>query len=368
MTVRFQLPKALPLALSIAGLLVLSACSGANRTPLSSHPNTFNGLFRQSVSQPPTAANRKSEEVSLGLRLFFEPRLSANNALSCASCHQPGKGFSNGEPNAAGVTGARGRRNVPTIYGLEKYKSFFWDGRANSLEEQALGPIQNPIEMNETLPNALRKLSAMPYYQQKFQQVYGTPPTADNLARAIASFERAIQLQPSRYDRYLEGDFEALSPQEANGLGVFGRQAHCSTCHKGTAFTDNKFHNIGVGFDRPNPDPGRQAISNSPEDYGAFRTPALKQMNLTGPFMHDGSQRTLEEVVDYYDRGGNPNPNLSNEMNPIGLTPKARAELIAFLKALQAPGDNLRELAQAPGVTLPGEAPPPLLQAVRIAR
>lgn len=351
-----------PLVTSLSRLLLgaalLSSCAGARPTaPVGS----FSQLSR-------TPAVRNEGEVSLGLRLFFEPRLSANNAMSCASCHQPGKGFSNGEPNALGVAGQRGTRNVPTIYGMDAYTSFFWDGRAASLEEQALGPIQNPIEMNETLEHVVAKLSAVPYYQTRFREVFGTPVTPAGIARALASFERALTLKPSRHERFLDGDMSALSPEEISGMGIFGRQAHCSTCHKGNRFTDNQFHNLGVGFDKPNPDPGRQAISQNPADYGAFRTPSLKQMHLTGPFMHDGSQRSLEEVVDFYDKGGHPNPNLSEEIGPLNLSPKAKAELVAFLRSLESPGDNLKELARLPGVTLATEATPPAIAAARLGR
>lgn len=334
------------------------------------HAPAFNQLLqqnlRQSAAQMPVQNNslrRETAEVALGLRLFFEPKLSAGNRQSCASCHQPGRGFSNGEANAAGVNGQRGSRNVPTIYGMSAYKSFFWDGRAASLEEQALGPIQNPIEMNESLPNVVAKLEATPYYRQRFREVFGSGVTPDGIARALASFERALELKPSAYERYANGEMDAMNPAQLNGMGNFSRQAHCATCHKGFNFTDNKFHNIGIGFDRPNPDPGRQAITQAPEDFGAFRTPSLKQLRQTGPYMHDGSQKSLREIVEYYDRGGNPNPNLSNEINPLNLSEQVKAELVAFLEALQSPGDNLKELAQLPGVTLPNEPVPPMLHA-----
>ncbi|MEZ0371933.1 MAG: cytochrome-c peroxidase [Candidatus Sericytochromatia bacterium] len=349
----------------LMGILCITALSACSAPRLNNpHPDAFSSVFRQTAQQRPMPA-RDQGEVSLGLRLFFEPKLSANNAMSCASCHQPGRGFSNAEPNALGVTGQRGNRNVPTVYGMDSYTSFFWDGRAATLEAQALGPIQNPIEMNETLERAVAKLEATPYYRARFREVFGTPVTADGIARAIAGFERALALKPSRYDRFVNGDMDALNQTEINGMGLFGRQAHCSTCHKGVGFTDNKFHNIGVGFDRPNPDPGRQAVSGDPADFGAFRTPSLHQLSQTGPYMHDGSQRTLEEVMDYYDKGGHPNPNLSQEMNPLHLSPKQKAELVAFMHALQSPGDNLKELAQLPGVTLPGEPVPPVLRAAR---
>jgi cytochrome c peroxidase len=358
------MPKSLKSLITVSLLAALSACQAPR--PVAPH-QAISQAFQQAAS-PLGTQPRQADETALGLRLFFETRLSANNAMSCASCHQPGRGFSNAEPNALGVTGQRGNRNVPTIYGLSAYKSFFWDGRATSIEEQALGPIQNPIEMNLPIERAVAKLEALPYYRSRFKELYGSPVTGNGIARALASFERALQLKPSAYERFYNGDTDALTQEQANGMGIFGRQAHCSTCHKGPNFTDNQFHNIGVGFDRPNPDPGRQAITQNPEDFGAIRTPSLKQLTLTGPYMHDGSQKSLEDIIEYYDRGGNPNPNLSLEMNPLNLTPKAKTELLAFLRVLQSPGDNLTELAKLPGITLPGEPAPPMLQAALAQR
>lgn len=364
-------PPTLPLRMqtlkTIASLMLgaslLAACSGQRPTPPATAGITQ--LVRQSL--PATGARPRNEaEVGLGLRLFFEPKLGANNAMSCASCHQPGRGFSNGEPNALGVAGQRGNRNVPSIYGLENYTSFFWDGRAATLEEQALGPIQNPLEMNETLDHVVAKLQAVPYYQTRFREIYGTPVTPDGIARAIASFERAVELKPSRHDLFMNGDTSVLNPSEINGMGIFGRQAHCDTCHKGARMTDNKFHNLGVGFDRPNPDPGRANVTHDQADFGAFRTPSLKQMHLTGPYMHDGSQKTLEEVIEFYNKGGRPNPNLSEEVAPLNLSAKNKADLLAFLRTLESPGDNLKELAKLPSVTIPSEPVPQALIAARL--
>lgn len=356
----FHYPTLCSLLLSSLGLGMLSACQSRPSLPLRSavtSQRTYRSpLQAQSAAGP--SHDQHSDKVALGLRLFFDPKLSANQQMSCASCHQPGKGFSNGEPTAAGVTGARGQRNVPSIYGMRHQQSFFWDGRALTLEEQALGPIQNPIEMNESLENVMRKLEASPYYRQRFRELYGGPASPQSLADALAVFQRAVELKPSAYDRFLAGDPNALSPQQLEGMSVFGRRAHCSTCHSGPQFSDQKFHNLGVGFDKPNPDPGRSAISGNSQDYGAFKTPGLRQLASTGPYMHDGSQRSLEEVIEFYDRGGHPNPNLDPEMNALNLLPEEKADLLAFLLALQSPGDNLKELARLPGVKLPTEPLP----------
>lgn len=293
-------------------------------------------------------------KVELGLRLFFEPRLSSRNTLSCATCHQPGKGFSNGEPTAAGVDGIRGGRNTPTIYTTGHHKTLFWDGRAATLEEQALGPIQNPIEMNESLANVIRKLGEIPYYPQKFRQAFGTEITAAGMAQALASFERALALSPSPYDRFQNGEDTALNESQKRGLELFSRRAHCMTCHKGTSFTDSKFHNLGVGIQQANPDVGRFQVTQQPEDWGAFKTPPLRNIAQSGPYMHDGSLKTLEAVVDYYDRGGNDNPHLDREMRPLNLTPTDKQDLVNFMRVLSS-RDNLKELSQLPGVRLANE-------------
>ncbi|MGV3522697.1 MAG: cytochrome-c peroxidase [Candidatus Sericytochromatia bacterium] len=339
----------------LLGCVLLTACRAA--APLHSASPLVQNLRQNALIRQDAGA------VSLGLRLFFEPKLSAGNRQSCASCHQPNRGFSNAEPNATGVTGQRGLRNVPTIYGMETYRSFFWDGRAASLEIQALGPITNPLEMNESLDRVVAKLEADTFYRTRFREVFQSPVTPQGIASALASFERALTLQASPYERYANGEIDSLDPEAMEGMGVFGRRAHCATCHKGVQFTDHQFHNIGVGFDRPNPDPGRQAVTGHPADHGAFRTPSLKQLHLTGPYMHDGSQRSLEEVVDYYDRGGHANPNLSNEMGPLDLSAQEKQQLLAFLRTLQSPGDNFDALTRLPGVTRPGEALPPSIAA-----
>ncbi len=351
-----------PVISVLALLCLLPAC-----VPTSPQLSTAAGLERfaaRPATPPVSESSLNQARVALGLRLFFEPRLSAGNQMSCASCHQPGRGFSNGEPNAAGVNGQRGTRNTPTLYGVSHYQTLFWDGRSPDLEDQALAPIQNPLEMNESLPRVVLKLSELPYYRVKFQQIFGTAITAAGIAEALASFERALQLKPSAYDRYLEGQLDALTPEQERGMILFGRQAHCATCHKGLKMTDNKFHNLGVGMHQPQPDLGRFTVTRQPEDTGAFRTPSLRNIAQTGPYMHDGSLRTLEDVIEFYDRGGFPNPYLSHEMNPLDLSTQDKQDLLAFLRVLNSP-DNLRELAALPGVQLPGEPLPEGLARLR---
>ncbi|MDB5098644.1 MAG: Cytochrome-c peroxidase [Cyanobacteria bacterium RYN_339] len=287
------------------------------------------------------AAVEDPAKVELGFRLFFEPMLSAGNKMSCASCHEPGRGFSNGEPTALGVAGQRGNRNVPTILAVGKNPYFFWDGRAATLEEQALGPIQNPIEMNAKLDDVVAKLAASKDYPPRFQAAFGTGVDAPGIAKAIAAFERALTLEPSPFDR---GD---LTPAQQRGRELFNGRGNCKMCHKGPNFTDTNFHTTGVGLDRPNPDAGRMAISKKRFDYNAFKTPTLRNIEQTAPYMHDGSLATLEEVVDYYDKGGNPNPLVDPEIVPLGLNAQEKADLVAFMKALTSPGTNIKEIAHS---------------------
>jgi cytochrome c peroxidase len=210
----------------------------------------------------------------------------------------------------------------------------FWDGRAGSLEEQALGPIHNPIEMGETLENVVKKLNAIPGYRIQFQRVFGTAATTEGIAKAIASFERTVVSGPSPYDRYLSGDASALGKAALCGLALFNGKGHCSPCHSGPAFSDQSFHNIGVGMDKAEPDLGREKITGSPEDRGKFKTPGLRNVALTYPYLHDGSEKTLMDVVEYYDRGGDPNPDLDPLMLPLALTRGEKEDLVAFLEAL----------------------------------
>lgn len=292
-------------------------------------------------------------KVELGFRLWFEPRLSADNRMTCATCHHHMRGFSNAEPNAAGVSGQRGRRNVPTIYGALYQKESFWDGRAKNLEDQALGPVTDPVEMNESLPNVLRKLSEVPYYQHKFQEVFGTPPTADGMAKALASFERALLMAPTPFERYQQGEPQALSPAQIRGMNLFfSPRARCSECHQGPAFSDQLFHNLGVGLDQPKPDLGRFEVTRMPWDRGAFKTPTLLNIARTAPYMHDGSLASLNDVIAFYNKGGLPNPQQDPRLRPLNLSEQEQSDLLAFLQSLSAP-DNLRAMGRLPGIRLP---------------
>jgi cytochrome c peroxidase len=291
-------------------------------------------------------------KVELGFRLWFEPRLAANNRMTCATCHNHTIGFANGQRVATGVTGAQGRRNSPTIYSLLHQRESFLDGRARTLEEQALMPITDPVEMNETLDNVERKLAAVPYYAQKFQEVFGTPPQRDGIAKALASFERALVVGQTPYERFVAGDQTAMNPAQQRGMNLFfSSRTRCAACHRGPTFTDRMFNNVGWGMDQPNPDLGRFEVTKMPWDRGSFKTPTLINVALTGPYMHDGRADSLEAVIEHYNRGGIPNEALDPRIRPLGLNAQEKADLVAFLRALSAP-DNLRSLGKLPGIHL----------------
>jgi cytochrome c peroxidase len=272
------------------------------------------------------------EKIELGKQLYFDKRLSRDNSVSCASCHDPNKGWSNGERFATGIGGQVGGRSAPTIINTG-YQAFqFWDGRAEELEGQALGPIQNPIEMDMNLPELEAKLNKISGYRQQFQKVFGTDGTADGIAKAIAAFERTILSGNAPFDCFQAGDKNALSESAQRGMNIFFNKAFCSACHAGPNFTDGAFHNVGIGMDQKKPDIGREEHSKQLGDRGAFKVPTLREIARTAPYMHDGSLKTLEEVVDYYSRGGIPNPQQDEEIFPLKLTDQEKKDLVTFLR------------------------------------
>lgn len=289
------------------------------------------------------------EKVALGKQLYFDKRLSGDNTVSCASCHDPNKGWSNGEQFATGVRGQMGGRNAPTIINAAYSYYQFWDGRALYVEGQALGPIQNPIEMDMKLEDLVPKLNAIEGYRKQFQEVFGTDVTSDGIAKAIAAFERTVLSGNAPYDRFQAGDQDALSESAQRGMELFFGKAHCSACHVPPLFTDLAFHNIGVGMDGEEPDAGRQAHSELLGDRGSFKTPGLREIARSGPYMHDGSLKSLEDVVNYYDKGGTPNDQLDESIFPLKLTPAEKKDLVQFLKeGLSSPDYPLIEAPRLP--------------------
>ncbi|MBL9080273.1 MAG: c-type cytochrome [Planctomycetales bacterium] len=279
------------------------------------------------ADNPMTAA-----KVELGKQLYFDPRLSYDGTISCATCHDPAKGWSNGEQFGVGIKGQKGGRSAPTVLNAAYFPLQFWDGRAEQLEGQALGPIQNPIEMGHTLEACVECINGIEGYKKQFQEVFGTEVTSDGIAKAIAAFERTILSGDSAYDRHQAGNEKALSASAKRGMEIFFNKGHCSACHAGANFSDAAFHNIGVGMDKDKPDEGRQAISKMLGDRGSFKTPGLRDIARSAPYMHDGSLKTLEEVVEHYNKGGIANPQLDEEIFPLNLTAEEKADLVAFLK------------------------------------
>lgn len=282
-------------------------------------------------------------EVRLGAKLFTEKRLSKDGSLSCASCHDPARGFTDGQAVAVGIGGAKGNRNTPTLYGVAQMGQLFWDGRAKTLEDQALGPLTSPIEMGANPQEVVAWLASDPDYRQRFEEVFGAPPSVDSLTKALAAFQRAVTLEPSPFDKWRNGDQTAISEAAKRGYKTFSQEGRCSVCHRGTNLTDGEFHNLGLPTDPQKPDLGRFAVSKFEAHRGAFKTPTLYNVALTGPYMHDGSLATLDEVVEFYDQGGGPEPRRSPLMRKLNLSAQEKADLVEFLKSLNAP-DNSREL------------------------
>ncbi len=332
---------------------------------------------------PVPADNPLTEEkVDLGRRLFMDRRLSHNNTMSCAMCHVPEQGFTSNELGTAiGAEGRSLRRNAPSLYNVAYQKTLFHDGRELHLEAQVWGPLLNRTEM--AMPSVgyvVEKVRRLPEYGSLFQRAFGGPATAERIGQALAAYQRTLLSANSRFDQwYYSGDKTALNVQEQQGFMIFVGKGRCATCHlvgeKAALFTDNKFHNTGVGWERsmyperasykvqlapgvtvdvkgellqsfepPQPDVGRYEVTLNPKDRWAYKTPSLRNVALTAPYMHDGSFATLEAVVELYDKGGIDNEYKSPLLAPLHLSPGEKADLVAFLKTLT--GNNIDALAQ----------------------
>lgn len=306
-------------------------------------------------------------KIELGRQLYFDPRLSADATVSCASCHHPQEGFSRHTPTGIGIGGQAGGRNSPVSYNRILSDLQFWDGRAGSLEEQAVGPIANPIEMGNTHEAAVQTLKAIPGYRMQFETIFPDEGVSiDAVGKAIAAFERTIVTGPSPYD-YAEAyqrfasmdeldlqdlkldapdvyaEYQSLQQAVAdNPLSesatrgwqlFFSKRVGCSNCHVGANLADEQYHNLGIGMDADEPDLGRYVVTGVEKDKGAFKTPTIRNVALTAPYMHDGSLATLEEVVEHYEKGGTKNAWLSDKMFPIKLTAQEKLDLVEFMRA-----------------------------------
>ena len=289
--------------------------------------------------------------VALGRRLFFDPALSADRSVSCTSCHRPAHAFADTVEFSRGTRGRRPTRNAPSLLNAGYAGPFFWDGRTETLEKQVVQPIANPREMGLPLPEAVERLRADAGYRRAFREAFGDSlANVTNLARALASYLRTLRSGGSPADRFAAGDVGALSPKAQRGYRLFVGKAGCTACHGGAFFTNERFHNTGVGWGGE--DTGRARVTGRPEDRGRFNTPSLRNVAETAPYMHDGSIETLRDVVAFYDRGGGANPNLDRRLKPLGLTSQEADDLLAFLDSLggrlEAPDADRRPVMIGP--------------------
>lgn len=283
------------------------------------------------ASNPQTAA-----KVELGKMLFFDPRLSANDHWACATCHSPSFGYGDGLPRSLGFGDEKELgRHSPTIINIAYNSSQFWDGRATTMEDQAVGPIVASREMNSNPQQMISEITDIPFYNTKFKEVFGAPPTMKSVGMAIAAFERTIVTSDSKFDRYAKGDKKALTEQEKRGLILFVSKAACTQCHSGPNFTDSSFHNLGVPQEGPDAvDLGRYEVTKDPKDKGAFKVPTLRNVTMTPPYMHTGVFETLDEVVEFYNQGGGSSPDKSPKVLKLNMTDGEQKDLVAFLKTL----------------------------------
>jgi cytochrome c peroxidase len=316
----------------MTGLLCLMAGTGA-ASATSGKPDPY---LRPPAVPVPADNAATPARVALGKMLFFDPRLSGSQWISCASCHNPALGWSDGLPTAIGDGMKKLPRRTPTILNVAYNTIFMWDGRAASLEDQAVGPIKAKAEMDQDMKVLIERLMAIPAYDELFERAYpGEGITERTIAKALASFERTIVSANSPFDRWHAGNKKAVDESVKRGFKLFTGKAKCDVCHEGFNFTDNGFHNIGLKTPKGmSEDVGRYAQRKVKVNQGAFKTPTLRNVALNGPYMHNGMYRTLEEVVDHYDRGGDVKDNLDPNMEALNLTPQEKQDLVAFLKSL----------------------------------
>jgi cytochrome c peroxidase len=274
-------------------------------------------------------------KIALGRRLFSETQLSKDGRTACATCHQVSRRFTDGLVRARGVFGREGRRNTPTILNRAYGQSAFWDGRAETLEDQVRSAITGDRDLGLSMEEAVARVSADAVYVREFRTAFGAPVDETGIAQAVATFVRSRLSGNSAFDRFLTGDTSALGAEERRGLQLFSGRARCARCHAGPLLSDEAFHNTGVAWqDGRVLDAGRAAVTGKDADRGAFKTPTLREVARTAPYMHDGSLARLGDVIEFYHRGGRPNPHLDPEIRPLRLTAADKAALLAFLRAL----------------------------------
>jgi cytochrome c peroxidase len=291
------------------------------------------------LGAPPEPDDNKSTpaKVELGRDLFFDPAISGDGTVSCGTCHNPSLGWSDGLKTASGIGGHKLARATPTIVNTAYNTQFMWDGRNKSLEDQALGPMQSPQEMATDFPATLHRLAAIEGYRRLFEAAFpGESISQSTMARAIAAFERTVVSRESRFDRWIGGERDALTLQQWRGFQIFKdpSRGNCAACHSAPGMTDNGYHNIGIAAEPGRQDDGRFKIRALPSMKGAFKTPGLRDVELTAPYFHNGAAATLMEVVEHYARGGDDHSNRSPEIRTLNLSAADKEDLVAFMKAL----------------------------------
>ncbi len=315
------------------GLVRLSVAAGE---PGSLPPALSSPLGLDALVPSPEANLLTPSKVELGRNLFVDPLLSRDRTISCASCHLPDHGFADSARTSAGVAGVVGSRNAPALINRAFGRSFFHDGRASTLEEAVLMPIVDPEELGLDLAELERRLAEAPRYRRFFAEAFPEEPiSATRVGEALAAYIRTLLVGDAPIDRYTAGDIASLSPSAVRGRALFLGRAGCGDCHAGPNFTDERFHNTGVAA--ASGDPGRFTVTGLESDRGRFRTPTLRQLIHTAPYMHDGSMNTLEDVIEFYDRGGTPHRQLDSRIQTLGLNEQDRDDLLAFLHALSRP-------------------------------
>lgn len=334
-------PRASSLIVVFVAALVLVLLAATSQTPVPSpRPTRIQPLALVGFERDwPESAPLNTELAALGRLLFYDAVLSGSNALSCASCHHPDRGFADGRALARGGHGLDLRRGSPSLWNVATASSLFWDGRAATLEEQMLSPLQSAEEMGADLTEMLAELRAIPEYARLFDAHFDDGITLDNVIAAIAAFERTLISRDAPVDRFIAGDFDALTPSQRRGFEIFrSSQTRCIECHTWPTFEDGEFHVLGVPLtDRANPDTGRAEVVPEPGARFAFRTPTLRNVALTAPYMHNGSFATLEDVIQFYEDGGGApgiDVRVDEDLRGFRLTPQQDADLIAFLHAL----------------------------------
>jgi cytochrome c peroxidase len=320
-------------------LALLLGC-GRNTTPIS---GTFSpdlqplpaGLAGYEAMPIPADNPMTPEKVALGRQLFFDERLSIDGSRSCYSCHVCEHGLTDGLPKAIGAGNKQLTRSSPTLWNIGYHKEFYWDGRSNSLEAQAMAAWQGGnMGVGDKTVEIVAKINALQGYKTQFRKVFQSDATPDNMMKAISAYERTIIGGNTPWDRYRAGDKAALSQSAERGWNIF-QAIKCNNCHDGILFTDQQYHNIGIGMDQKEPDPGRGKVTNRPEDMGAFKTPTLRDIAKSAPYFHDGSAKTLEEAVDIMLAGGKPNQYLDKKnLEAHKILPEQREDVLNFLRSL----------------------------------